>query len=253
MTSVYPADKDRTFTIVYEDGEGTPVTPASASYTVLDEDGATVVVSTVVDVSGGPVSSDITVLAADNAVTVGQTRSVRSIVLSFSDGSGNDYEKKVVYIIEKGTVMTVGTNAFTTFERYLMLREEMPLLEEAVAAADRDLKMALINGYYNIGGLLMNFGDEFPGIYTTMDLGSTELASITSATLKKLMKANLIEANAILGGNPVEDRRKMGLMSHSAGESAHFFRPTKPLDLPVFKETAKALSGLVRYSVSVSR
>lgn len=255
MTTVYQSGHERVFTLAFQDGEGETVVPIAASYTVADENGEEVVASTVIDVSGSPATTDITVTSLQNTIDAGSIRGFRTLLMIFEDSAGNDYQQKVTYILEEANVMEPGTNAFARFEHFLMMLEEYPEFEQAKAATDRVLMMALINAYYNIGALRVEFPveDELSDVHTTLDLGSGDLIAMTTATLNKLKRACLTEAESILGGNPVEDRRRMGLMSHSAGESAHFFRPTRPLDLPVSKATARALAPLVSYSLRAGR
>lgn len=62
-----------------------------------------------------------------------------------------------------------------------------------------------------------------------------------------LIRAQVIEANYLLSGNTVEKQRYSGLLSHSAGESAHFYRSSKPFEAPICKEAMKALKGIVSY------
>jgi hypothetical protein len=253
MTTVYRSAKDRIFTITFADGESEAVVPVAASYTVMDEDGVDVVASVAVDVSGSPATTNITVTALQNTLEVGSIRGFRTLLLSFTDGIGNSYEQKITYILEEATLMEVGTNSFARYEQFVMLLSEMPSLKTASAASERDLTMALINAYYNIGNLNVDFGTDLPEVFTTLDIGSAGLIELPSKAVTKLKKACLLEADSILGGNPVEDRRRMGLMSHSAGESAHFFRPTRPLELPVCKEAARALTPYVRFTLKTTR
>jgi hypothetical protein len=253
MTTVYRSAKDRIFTITFADGEGEAVTPVAASYAVTDEDGTDIVTNVAVDVSGSPATADVTVTALQNTLEAGSIRGFRTLLLSFTDGIGNSYEQKITYILEEATLMEVGTNSFARYEQFVLLLSEMPSLKTASAASERELIMALINAYYNIGNLNVNFGADLPDVFTTLDIGSAGLIVLPSKVITKLKKACLLEADSILGGNPVEDRRRMGLMSHSAGESAHFFRPTRPLELPVCKEAARVLSPHVRYVLKTQR
>lgn len=155
------------------------------------------------------------------------------------------------------THLAAGVNSFDTLENMLLKLAEMPQLTMAINASRNDLKGALMGAYLNIGKLTVDFGveDIVNGGYktSTEDFTSAELTALDAASLNVLLRAQLIEANALLGGHPVEDRRRAGMLSDSVGESAIFFRTSKPLQLPVYRDTAIAMKGYIIWAKSISR
>lgn len=131
------------------------------------------------------------------------------------------------------------------------------------------LVAAFINAYHNIGYVNVDFCPprsrgrwisqshmwDGEGIFES-DIGRiTSTRQLTQELWdklkldqrQKLIRAQVIEANFLLSGNTPEKQRLSGLLSHSAGESAHFYRTSKPLELPVCRATANALKGIITY------
>lgn len=149
-------------------------------------------------------------------------------------------------------VLTVAENSFGTYESLVHKLNQMPLLKLSNSVSRRELKGALVQSYYNIGLLALDFG-----LYTDPLLASEytadDLSSLTASQTDALLRAQLVESNMLLGGNPIEDRRRMGLLSDSVGESTHFFRTRKPIEMPVYKETVKVLQGYISWNRKISR
>lgn len=149
-------------------------------------------------------------------------------------------------------VLTVADNSFGTYSSLIHKLNQMPLLKMANAVPRRDLKAALVQAYYNIGLLALDFGLYNDPIVSS-EYTADDLAALTSSQTDILLRAQLTESDMLLGSNPVEDRRRMGLLSDSVGESAHFFRTRKPLELPVYKETARILQGYISWNRKIGR
>ena len=150
-----------------------------------------------------------------------------------------------------------GTNSFDSFEELLLMLPQMPHLKCAISADRASLKGALVGAYQNIGFLTTDFQvyDDTLGVWkvSTADFTDTDLTELSQEDFDKLVRAQLTEANGLLGAYPIEDRRRAGMLSDSVGESAMFFRTRKPLELPVYKETAWVLKGFIMWTKSVSR
>lgn len=146
--------------------------------------------------------------------------------------------------------MIKGVNSFGTFEDLLMQLAHMPILSAARGASRISLKDQAIQAWSNVGRLNVDFENE---LSSTLDFDAAVIGELTANQQKQLIQAQLIEADFLLGGNPVETRRRMGLMSDSAGESAHFMRPTKPVVLPVCRDAAFALTPYIRYTAYAGR
>lgn len=131
------------------------------------------------------------------------------------------------------------------------------------------LLAALINAYHNIGYVNVDFcpprhrsryhsqshmwdhegifESDIDRVVSTRQLTPELWAKLRPDQREKLIRAQVIEANFLMSGNTPEKQRLAGLLSHSAGESAHFYRTSKPLELPVCRATANALKGIITY------
>lgn len=146
--------------------------------------------------------------------------------------------------------LSVGSNTFAPYANLLGQLTKMPMLMQAATVDRLSLKAACIQAWHNIGKLTVNFGN---GYSTTRDFDVAAIGELSEQQRQQLIEAQLIEADFLLGGNPIEQRRRMGLMSDSSGESAHFFRPTKPVVLAVCRDAALALAPYVRFSAELGR
>lgn len=153
--------------------------------------------------------------------------------------------------------LTVGSNSFETYENLILKLSQTPGLTQAASASRGQLKAALISAYENIGLLTTDFEvlDTTTNEYktSTSDFTSADISSLSAKALNALTRAQLIEANALLGGNPIEDRRRAGMLSDSVGESAIFMRTSKPLELSVYRDTAIALKGYIVWTKQIGR
>lgn len=173
-------------------------------------------------------------------------------------------------IIEATDLLRSLDNSFGTWEELSLLARNMVSLKFYGFAAEDEQKAALINAYHNIADVHVDFCPphsrsrwhsqsqmwDFEGalerIYSTRQLTEDTWGKLSYQVKDKLMRAQLIEANFLLADQTPEKQRLSGLLSHSAGESAHFYRTVKPLELPVSRATALALKGIISYVVRIA-
>lgn len=175
-------------------------------------------------------------------------------------------------IIESENLLRPGINSFGTWGDLLLQTAGMAGLVGFKISSREEQTAALINAYYNIGMLNVDFNrprrkryldqnrinedgywvsSELAAISSTTKLTSELFAELTEQQRHQLLTAQIIEADYLLSGYTPEKQRLDGLLSHSAGESAHFYRTVKPLELPVSRKTAGALKGIVSYAVRI--
>lgn len=176
-------------------------------------------------------------------------------------------------IIEVSDLLRPLVNSFGTWGDLVLKGHNMVNLKAYEFADDDSRKAGLIQAYHNIGEVHVSFchphrrpryndqnrlwddtgifEDGFERIYSTRQLDVVSWNRLHSDVRSKLMTAQLIEANFLLSDQTPEKQRLAGLLSHSAGESAHFYRTVKPLELPVSRATALALKGIISYVVRI--
>lgn len=177
-------------------------------------------------------------------------------------------------IIESGDLLRVLENSFGAWPQIALMERNMVSLKFYKFATEEEQKAALINAYHNIGDVHVDFcpphrrgrwhnqshmwddtgvfESELERIYSTRQLTDETWAKLPQSTKEKLMRAQLIEADFLLADQTPEKQRLAGLLSHSAGESAHFYRTVKPLELPVCRAAALSLKGIISYVTRIA-
>ncbi len=277
---VFLAGTDVTLSVQLQDKNGNPITVTGIEYRVTDQNGAEVVTRSTLNgfVSGSPQAS-IPVPAEINALPDGVVSGVRNVDL-FCVVAGNTVVMSAPYGIETADPLQIGVNSFQNIAQAEFLALSIPNTPSWDAAVSQDRVAALIdarshivqlnfsqlNSNINWGQDSLNFVPE--GTYSTnyvssngMFLFNGNLALLTPQQFSKLpekfvfalRQAQLVEADAILGGNVVEGRRREGLMLETIGDVKQMYRPGKPLDLPVCKRALGYLSYFVTFAKRIGR
>ena len=229
--------------IEFMDSTGTYLTPVSARYTLTDADGVELIAST--DFFPDEPTHVLEILADKNTLGVGIVQGYRQISVLYEDDNGSTLSTDFAYIIEATSSLVAGQNSFASLGLLMISATNLSRVEEIVEGDLPEVRVALRQAYRNISRLSMYFkiGDE---IYTRSDqLTHPDLVLIPTADRQLLMDAQITEANFLMGGNPMEQRRRDGIMSQSVGETSEFYRTKKPLVTPVSRDTINILSRLL--------
>lgn len=259
---VYRAGSPAKVAIEAADDNGGVVEATSAVYTVLDESGAAVTTGSVASITGGEIEVSLT--SADMQLADGATRGAREIRVDFATPAGTVTNIKV-FLIEGASTLEVMTNTFQTFGQATLTASEMPELRSWNLKTDYERRNALVAAFHNIAKLAFRverpeaqnrITDRLWTPATVEDitvLTAEELAVMPAKFIKALRRAQVAEADTLLGGDVVGEHRRMGLMSHTIGEVSQMFRPGTPLILSVSHEALKHLTGYVIWSAKVAR
>lgn len=244
----FAPDAPALLTIPLLDQNGQPITANAVSYRVTDQSGAEIVGSTVLDIESGTDTVELVLPGSANQLSEGASRELRVVSLSVTTDSGSE---TVVYryLIRDEDSLRVMKNSFQTFSEAMLLATELVNMDAWDAASDSQKQAALIDAYRAICKLNFNYAFK------------NDLSSISEAHFKAMdarfqaacCRAQVIEANARLGGTDVSNLRRDGLMSATVGEVSQMFRPGKPLSLPVCTRALEALTGWITWSGRVSR
>lgn len=236
-----------TLSIPLLDANGLPLTADAVSYQVTDQSGAERVPLTVLALPDGPADIvELTLPGAINGLAVGASRELRVVTLSITTETG---PATVVYryLVKAEDALGVMKNSFQTFSQALLLGTEMVNMEAWDAASDDRKQAALADAYRAICKLRFDWGFD-------MDkLNEAQFMNLDERFRSALCRAQVIEANARLGGTDVSDLRREGLMSATVGEVSQMFRPSKPLVLPISHRALQVLAGYITWSVRASR
>ena len=247
--------------VPFTDEDGNAVAPLTASYRVYDQDGVDLIASTPYAFTPGTdTEATITVGAVHNTLN-GATRLMRVVELKMATDDATIYSNSVTYVIESNSLLTVPENTYQTYEQAQLVAMDIATLTGWDAATDRARRAALVEAYHKIGKLRFRVGYED---WQSRITGTQEVPDVNSLTLSEfnalpadfiaaLRRAQVAEADSVLGGNTTQDLRKDGLMSNSVGEVSQMYRPGKPLTLPVSSRALQFLTGYVKYGMRSGR
>jgi hypothetical protein len=277
---VYATGAAVQLTVPLQDASGNAYTVNTVLYRVTDENGVELVASTTLaGFNAGDVEAVITIPAEDNTLAAGVARGLRSVelVCAMDGGSVN---LRVAYAIEAGDPLVVGVNSFMTYAMAEFVALGLPNIDNWNAADERSRMAALmdarshivqlsftpLNSNVNWGQDSLNFIPE--GTYPTDYVGDSNMflfsgnldllrpnqfASLPTRFVDALRRAQLVEADFILSGGSIEQKRRDGLIQDNIGESRQMFRQSSPLQLPVCRRALDYLSYFVTFAKRIGR
>lgn len=260
----YLGNQDVTLTIPLINDAGEVIVASAVEYRVIDEAETALVAKTALaSFTSGDAEVTVVIPASINDLGVA-ARALRMVEL-FVTGEQGIVKLSSEYVIEASSVIAVGINSLQTYPSAVLLAYELPNLPGWNAASKTDRMNALAAAYRNLGKLCLRYvsddADNMTRVVTPAEWGSSnitdlnagQLATLPAKYLESLRRAQVYEADFMLGGDEVGDIRRAGIMSATVGESSQFFRTQKPLEGFVCKRAMKELAGYLSNRVSVGR
>ena len=251
------------------------VSGVSAAYEVFDEDGTSVSTGVVDDYDPQSQSIAVSLPAGASTLPQGVSHSGREIVVTVTDGDGEEHEARDYYVAVAANPLSVLGNSFLSFPAALALREQFgPVMDGWDKVQNNATRQsALIQAHTNLCRVRYAVGAPKTGDvrdYAAYGTGSeisfdfkrrVSLLGITREDFdalpdhfrKALRRAQLIEANILLGGDIVGQKRKDGIISETIGESSTFFSSKPYLNLPFSRQAFEVLKPYITVSVRVGR
>lgn len=252
-------------TIPLQDESGNALAPTGVSYRVIDQDGVEKVPSTVVvDYALGNTEVEVTVPASINATLAPRELRVVEVQLSMS---GNIVMLTEHYIVQAAEPLVPGVNSYQTLARALLNAASVATMSGWAAASTNERISALIEARDHINQLSFRvlgngIGQDHIGYsFESTEITVGDLRFLTEEQFNRLPErfkralelAQVVEADAILGGDITADKRKSGLMAETIGESKLMFQAGKPLDIPVCKRALGYLKPYVSFKLRAGR
>lgn len=202
-----------------------------------------------------------------SATQISSGRAFAIATYDFKDVDGNLISSVATEIVvESDNLLVVGENSFASYQELIVESFNMTDLATFKGASKEEQIAALITAYYNAGSMSVSFFNhrhlidplsimpaDMAKIGSTRSLTADQISKLKPEVVKQLVRCQLAEADSLLGGNPIERQRILGLLSHAAGESTHFYRTSKPLELPISKRAAVELRGIINYALRIGR
>lgn len=253
VTTAYLGGQPITLSVSLLDSEGTVIPALSIEYRVINQAEVELVPKTaVVGFTVGDEQVSVTVPADKNVLQGTNTLEVRVVEVYATTASGV-IKLEGHYFIESEEVLVEGVNSFQPYALSLMLSSEIPNLPGWNNATKAERIVALKRARMNIGQLRFRYVfDAYQNIVDNT-LGVADLTLATPAQYaafplqfkEALRRAQILEADYLLGGDELGQFRRDGLMSMTTGEAKQFFRPIKPIEAPVCKRAMRELTKWV--------
>lgn len=238
-----------------------PENAQSVSYRVIDQSEAELVAKTLLSTfSSGDDLALISLSGELNQLALGELRALRVVELYVVTDTGT-IKLESGYYIEAEEVLVDGVNSFQSYNGAMFLSYEIPNLQAWNVATRNDRITALLAARRNIGKLRFRY--VFDACQNIVD-NTVGIADLTLATKEQweampqdfraaIRRAQILEADFLLGGDEIGDIRRSGLMSMSVGEAKQFFRPSKAIERAVCARAVKELSKFILSRTRIGR
>jgi hypothetical protein len=186
----------------------------------------------------------------------GESRAIRQARMVLTCSDGNTFDGTVDFLVRGDDALVIPTNSFGTYLELELLGFEQYGLDAYWSASKNARIAALQQARNDLCRLTYRYDprDDQTLMADAISLFTIYLGSYTldqfnalPARLKEAIKrAQVIQADYILGGNEVEKRRGEGVLQSTTGESGAMFRPgMAPIRYPVCKRAMDALYGFL--------
>lgn len=197
-----------------------------------------------------------------NSLAAPSLRGIRVVEAYFTTPSG--LVKSVdEYMIEAEQTLVINVNSFQTYSESVMSSYDVLTIPGWDAASKADRIRALIAARRNIAQLRFRYvfdayQDRVEATIGVSDLTMVNLQNWLALPVdfkNALKRAQVLEADFLLqgGDNPVDVKRRMGIISETIGESSMFMRSTKPIEQALCKRAMKELAKYILYRVRTTR
>lgn len=254
---------DVSLQIAYVDYNDMPIAPTAVSYSVFDENGTLIVGPVALS---GPYTdtADIIVAAAYNA-SVG----ARQIEVKMTTATGDSYVDARYQLQDGSTRLVLLKNTFQTLIQALLTANDMVNVSSWVEADENQQIAALVEAYYRLTRFAYLI--KWPEYVDTQNIYLQDMHARITPQMWPVMtpalfapypvqfqaalkKAQIVEANAVLIGDPVADKRRSGVQSETIGESKMTFRGgIRQLDFGVSRETFNVVKSYIDYRLTLTR
>lgn len=260
--NTYPAGLSVAVSMALVDLNGAPVEPTALSYRVEDDAGGELLPDTVLPFEVGTGQVTLTVPASINALPPGHVDGLRSVILSVVT-PGGVFEINESYLLRGRVRLIALSNSFQAYESAVLMASRIPGMMAWNTAKENDRVIALLEAFtrltrftyqiprydawLNEQDYLLPATEEIisPLRWESLTQGEWN-SSVFNRFRLAICRAQVLEADDILGFDPITEKRRLGLVSETIGESSSFFRSAKPLERGASNEALNALKGFLQ-------
>jgi hypothetical protein len=258
----YIAAQDVKSVINLVDSDGSAIVATAANYRVLNEQGGVVQgPSAIAPWTGTETQASIVVTANNNQLIGTSTRGLRRVELTLTTATGTKILEDA-FIIEASDPLVIAMNSFITYSQALLTASANPKWSKFNAASRSDKISALLAARdgltrvtYKWEGLIdpRDFAEPEFVVFDLSLVSVSDYNTLPEEFKAALAKAQIAEANHLLGGDEIARFRESGLMSMTVGETSQMFRPGKPLQFPICEEAMRILGRYIQHGKRLAR
>lgn len=254
---IYEPDQEVVVTLGFVSPEGDTIDPTQIDYQIVDETGAEVkALANIALPAAGTGQVAITVDVAENSIGT-EVRGMRKVELKVTNGT-DFFWVRDSYILELASSLVFSTNSFQTYDEALLVSRGLAGMAGWDKANDQHRTSALQQAFDLLGSfsyrIMFEEGDSqtyFEG--SISELTADQWAILDPTWVANFQKAQILQANFLLGGVKIEKNIADGLQSSSIGEVSQFYRPRASLVLPICRDAVKYVGRYIKWSVGLGR
>lgn len=277
---LYLAGTEVTLTIDLVDAAGNELSVNSIQYSVLDMSGTAIVPqAALASFTSGDSQAVVVISTTLNQLTGSTPREVRTVELRCATDTGTVGISKT-YAIETTDPLKIPDTSFQTFPMAQLTALDISNIGAFNSASEREqiaalmdarehivqLNFSMLNSNVNFGQDSLNYVPEgsYQSAYVSRNslflfngslnlLNEEQFNQLPEKFKRALRQAQVVEANAILGGEPDDAKRNAGIVEEKIGESTIKFGQGAKLSLPVCKRALGYLSYYVSFAKRIGR
>lgn len=265
--------KPASYSIPLVDDQGAAIAATGVTWKLFDELGDELSTGAGTIASG---AAEFTIPQGNLTLNPSVTSAGRELVVYAATATAGTFEIRNYFILLSPAPLVRMVNSFVTYLEALNLRRSFASTMNGWDAALDDTKRsaALAHAFSTISRMRFNIpftdgqsvaqnyaaygtGEDVPFGYTRR----VRLINLTEAQFDELpeqfkyavRRAQMVEADNLLGGNKIEAKRRDGIISETIGESSMFFSSKPYLHTPVCKEAYRLLQPYIEYEFKVGR
>lgn len=268
------AGSPSTFIIPMTDDQGQPLVATAARWVLYDERGAVLASDTVAPFDPADAAATFVMTAEQLTVAEGIASAGRELVV-FATTTDGEVELRDYFLLVANKPLALMFNSFITYPEAMALRMSFgPTLTgwdanspetrhaSLIHAHQQLLRLRLVTGRGSNVPLISSYAGFGTGTDTNFSIARRAYLremtieafdALPPAFLTAIKRAQLIEADSLMGGNPVDAKRQSGIVSEKIGESSMFFQSKPYLNLPVARRTYEELQTFIVLTVGIQR
>lgn len=255
--------------VEFSDDDGNPLILESVNYRVVDQEGQEIVPTTSFDTAATTLQIDsihnqiapldIDSLTIENMAKV-TVNAIRTVEFDVTLQDGNTIGHDLSYVLYPRERLISGINSFQTLPQAMLTASGIHDVEAFTDATPAQRVAGLVEARERICQLSfvdITWGQSYLQHGQGIDLkrlAPKDFNLLSDRFKSALRKAQIAEANVVLGGGDViEQMRQQGLSSKTIGETHETYRGTMPLNMLVSKVTMRYLSEFLVSTKKIAR